>query len=136
MSGVNTSEVEITGDVVEWQTLLSGMQIVSLEGASADGTWTLSGGCSWNIRAGSEASEGDLTLSRDGGAELFATLSTGTVVELPSDAAEAADYDVRLELTIDGGAGAFASASGVIDANGRLSRQGFSLHLRISVNDT
>ena len=129
-------DLEFTGDVVEWQTLLSGMQIVSLEGATGDVAWTLSGGCSWNVRAGSEASEGDLTLSRDDGGELFATLAAGTVVELPSDAADAADYDVRLEFTIDGGAGEFDSASGVIDADGRLSRQAYSLHLRISVNDT
>src|SRR5512132_2837540 len=98
MSGVSTQEVPIdaSGDVVEWQTLLSGMQIATLEGASAHGVWTLSGSCSWNVRSGNDASEGDLTLSRDDGAELFSTLAGGTVTELPSDAADAAAYDLRL----------------------------------------
>jgi hypothetical protein len=126
--------IDVSGDVVEWQTLLSGMQTATLEGATSDEAWTLSGSCSWNLRSGPGASEGDLTLTRGDGAELFATLAAGTVVEFPSDATEAADYDVRLEFTIDGGAGAFDAAAGSILVDGRLSREGFSFRLHISVN--
>ena len=132
--GVDAFEIDIAGDVVEWQTLLSGMQIATLEGASADGTWTLSGSCSWNLRSGPDAREGDLTLSRDDGAELFATLARGTVVEGPSEATDAAGYHIRLEFTVDGGAGAFEGASGGIVAEGHLSREDFSVGLRVSVN--
>lgn len=137
MSDVNASDlrIDLTGDVVEWQTLLSGMQTATLAGASSDGAWTLSGSCSWNLRSGPDASEGDLTLSRDDGAELFATLAVGTVVELPSDATEAAGYEVRLEFTVDGGAGDFDAAAGSVLLDGRLSRENFSFRLQISVSD-
>ncbi len=128
-------DIEVTGDVVEWQTLLSGMQVVTLEGASADGAWTLSGSCSWNVRAGPDASEGDLALTRADGAELFATLAVGQVVELPSDAADTADYEVRLEFTVDGGTGEFDGAIGTVVADGRLSREGFALRARSAVKD-
>lgn len=126
--------IDIAGDVVEWQTLLSGMQTATLEGASPDGAWTLSGSCSWNPRSGADAAEGDLTLSRDDGAELFATLAAGTVVERASDAADAAAYDARLEFTIDGGAGDFDDATGSIRADGRLSRETFSFHLQLKID--
>jgi hypothetical protein len=128
-------DIEAAGDVVEWQTLLSGMQIATLEGASLDGAWMLSGSCSWNARTGREAAEGDLTLSRDDGAELFATLAAGTIVELASDASDAADYDARLEFTIDGGAGDFDAATGSMTVTGKLSREGFSVLTSVSVND-
>jgi hypothetical protein len=127
--------IDVAGDVVEWQTLLSGMQIATLQGASVDGAWTLAANCSWNVRSGPDASEGDMTLSRDDGAELFATIAAGTVTELPSDAADAAGYDLRLDFTIDGGAATFEAATGSIHANGRLSREGFSLGLEISLDN-
>ena len=137
MSDVTAREfrIDVAGDVVDWQTLLSGLQIATLEGASPDGAWTLSGSCSWNVRAGPDAAEGDLTLVRGDGAELFATLAAGTVVEISSGAADAAGYDARLEFAIDGGAGDFDGVTGSIFAEGRLSREAFALHLRISVND-
>ncbi len=133
MSDVNSIEIDIAGDVVEWQTLLSGMQIATVEGATADGAWTLSGNCSWNPRSGLGASEGDLTLSRNDGAELFASLSAGTVVEELSESGDAAGYDAHLELAVDGGAGEFEGAAGSIVAAGRLSRDGFRMQLRVSV---
>ncbi len=125
--------IDIAGDVVEWQTLLSGMQTATLEGASSDGAWTLSGSCSWNPRSGPAAGEGDLTLSRDDGAELFATLAAGTVTERPSDAADAAAYDASLEFAVDGGAGALDAATGSIRAEGRLSRETFLLRIEVSI---
>lgn len=131
---MNAFQIDITGDVVDWQTLLSGMQVATLEGASVGGTWALSGSCSWSVRSGPDAREGDLTLSRGDGAELFATLAAGTVVEAPSEAADAAGYNARLEFTIDGGAGEFEGAGGSVKVTGHLSREGFALEIRVSVN--
>ena len=38
--------IDFSGEVVEWQELLNGTQVLSLEGASADGQWSLSGALS------------------------------------------------------------------------------------------
>lgn len=130
---MNATEFEIAGDVVEWQTLLNGMRIASIEGASVDGDWTLSLSVSWNVRSGPDVSEGDLTLTRPDGAELYATLTEGRIGELPSGAADAAGYGARLEFAVDGGAEELAYASGVISADGQLSREGCSLRVRIAV---
>ena len=66
---------------------------------------------------------------------LFATLAVGQVAELPSDAADAADYHVRLEFTVDGGTSEFDGAVGTVLADGRLSREGFALRVRVAVKD-
>lgn len=116
--------IEITGDVVEWQELLNGTQIVTIEGASADG-WTLSGSVSWNIRDASAAGEGDITLTRDDGAELFGTLVRARVSEIGEREVEEADHAMQLEYEIDGGSGAFEGASGSARAEGRLSAEAF-----------
>jgi len=133
MSYVITNEfrIDVAGDVIEWQTLLSGAQIATLEGASGDGAWTFSGSCSWNPRSGADATEGDLAITRADGAEIFATLADGTVVELPSDADR---YRLSLRFTVDGGAGDFAAAAGMVEADGRLRRQGFSLEIRVDLD--
>ena len=132
---MNAIKIDIACDIVEWQTLLSGMQLATFTGATADGAWTLSGSCSWNPRYGAEASEGDLVLSRSDGAELFATLAAGTIVELPSDAADAAGYDARLEFIVDGGDGVFDDATGSIRVEGRLSRGSLTLHVCLAIGD-
>jgi hypothetical protein len=116
--------IEITGDVVEWQELLNGTQIVTLEGVSADG-WTLSGSVSWNIRDASAAGEGDITLTGDDGAELFGSLARARVSEIGEREVEEADRSMHLEYEIDGGGGAFASASGSARAEGWLSAEAF-----------
>jgi len=116
--------IEITGDVVEWQELLNGTQIVTLEGASADG-WTLSGSVSWNIRDASAAGEGDITLTCDDGADLFGSLVEARVSEIGEREVEEADHAMHLEYEIDGGSGAFEGASGSARAGGRLSAEAF-----------
>jgi hypothetical protein len=132
MSTVSMDEfrIDVSGDALEWQTLLSGAQIVTLEGASRDGAWTFSGTCSWNPRSGADATEGDLAITRADGAEIFATLAGGTVVEQPSDADE---YRLSLRFVVDGGAGDFEAAAGKVEAAGRLRRQGFSLEVRVDL---
>jgi hypothetical protein len=117
--------IEISGDIVEWQELLNGTQIVTLEGASNDGAWAMSGLVSWNIGLASNAGEGDITLRRDDGAELFGTLVRGAVTEIDDGNGSDASHAVRLEYEIDGGTGAFESADGVAAAEGTLSPGSF-----------
>jgi len=116
--------IEITGDVVEWQELLNGAQIVTIEGASADG-WTLSGSLTWSARDADFAGEGDVTLTRGDGAELFGSLVRARVSEIGEADVEDADRAMRLDYEIDGGSGAFDGASGSARAEGRLSMESF-----------
>jgi len=124
--------IEITGEVVERQELLNGTQSVTLEGADASGEWTLAGGLSWNVGLVDYPGEGDLTLARADGAEIFATLVRAAVVET-EDSDEAVDHIFRLTYEIDGGAGAFLDATGTASAEGTLAGDTFrgrwSLHL-------
>ena len=115
--------LQIEGDVVERQELLNGTQILTLEGAADAGgeRWTLSGLLSWN-RGLKDTIEGDITMARSDGAEVFATLARGSVAEL-TDGSGASHFS--LEYEIDGGTGAFAEASGAIDADGFLDEAGF-----------
>jgi hypothetical protein len=117
--------IDIAGDVVEWQELLNGTQILSLEGVSADGAWTLSGSLSWNIGLRESSGEGDLALSHADGAEIFATLTRADVRDVGEREIEEADHTMRLEYEIDGGTGEFASASGAATADGTLSADAF-----------
>lgn len=121
-------EIEFTGEIVERQELLNGTETVSLEGASSDGRWRMSGLVTWNIGLVSNAGEGDITLTRDDGAELFATLVRGDVRETrEDDAAEAgAAHSMHLEYEIDGGGGAFDGATGRCEATGTLQVAGFA----------
>ncbi|MBI5284747.1 MAG: hypothetical protein HY874_06600 [Chloroflexi bacterium] len=116
--------IDISGDVVEWQDLLNGTCIATLDGASPDGAWTLSGSVAWDTRSGGHAIEGDITLSAADGSELFGSLADGEVAEIAEDAADAG-YVMRLEYDIDGGAGEFASAIGSAAVQGGLSRERF-----------
>ena len=119
-------EIEVAGEIVERRGLLDGTETVSLEGESGDGRWTMSGLVTWNIGLVSNAGEGDITLRRDDGAELFGTLVRGDVGEVPGDGDEgAADHVMRLEYEIDGGSGAFEGATGVCEAVGTLAAGAF-----------
>ena len=116
-------EIDFAGEIVERQELLNGTETVSLEGESGDGRWTMSGLVAWNIGLVSNAGEGDITFTRDDGAEIFGTLVRGDVVEVSGE--DEADHAMRLEYEIDGGAGAFASAAGPCDAVGSLAAATF-----------
>ena len=124
--------IDIAGDVVEWQKLLNGVQTVTLAGTSADGAWALTGACAWDVRAGSSAEEGDVALTRSDGAELFATLTGGTVVETAGIDIDAADYAMTLEFDIDGGSGPFEGVAGTLRAVGRLTRDGFACRVIVA----
>lgn len=119
-------EIEFAGEVVERQELLNGTETVSLEGVSADRRWTISGLLTWNIGLVSNAGEGDITLTRDDGAEVFATVLRGDVSETAaSEDGDGADHAFGVEYEIDGGSGAFASARGTCDAAGQLGGANF-----------
>jgi hypothetical protein len=116
--------IDVAGEVVERQELLNGTETVSLEGESEDGRWAMSGLVTWNIGLVSSAGEGDITLLRDDGGEIFATLVRGDIVDA-ADGQDDAAHTMRLEYEIDGGTGAFASAAGTCDAVGLLAAATF-----------
>jgi hypothetical protein len=122
-------EIEISGDVVERQELLNGTQIVTLEGASDDGRWTMSGLVSWNIGLANAAAEGDITLSRDDGAEIFGTLARGDLSE-----SDDGDIEFKLAYDVDGGAGEFVAASGRSEAVGVVANDSFSGRWGVTLN--
>jgi hypothetical protein len=124
-SSVEEIRIAIAGDVVEWQELLNGAQIVTIEGASADG-WTLSGSVTWSARDADFAGEGDVTLTRADGAELFGSLVRARVSEIGEQEVVEADHLMRLAYEIDGGSGEFEGVSGTARAEGRLSREAFA----------
>jgi hypothetical protein len=118
-------EIEVAGDVVEWQELLNGTRTATIEGASADAAWTLVGGVTWNIGLRENTGEGDLTLTASDGDELFGTLVAGDVAEMEGVVGDA-DHTMRLRYEIDGGSGRYESAAGAATAEGTLSRSGFA----------
>ena len=59
-------ELAFTGDIVERQELLNGAETATLEGATADGAWTLSAVVTWNIGLEANTGEGDITLAARG----------------------------------------------------------------------
>ncbi|MEX2245457.1 MAG: hypothetical protein WEC75_02105, partial [Dehalococcoidia bacterium] len=111
--------IAIEGDIVEREELLNGTQVLTLEGVSGDGAWRMSGALSWNIGL-REAAEGDITLSRADGAELFGTLVGAEVRELAGVESGEGGHAMRLEYEIDGGSGAFEGAEGRASAEGEL----------------
>jgi hypothetical protein len=123
---------DLSGDVVERQELLNGTESVTLEGGSSDGAWAVSGLVSWNIGLESYAGEGDITLSRDDGAELFGTVVRAVVSDTSgADPGSAeAGFALRLEYEIDGGAGELAGASGTATGEGTLGEGTFTLRIR------
>ncbi|MBF6599462.1 MAG: hypothetical protein IVW36_03000 [Dehalococcoidia bacterium] len=126
-----TFEFEVSGDVVERQLLLNGTQIVTLEGESADGGWTLTAGLSWSIRPAARPSEGDITLTAAAGDEIFASLHEGGIREAP--ASDEADHTLVLRYDIDGGSGSFTGVGGGIEAAGTLAGDAFRLQIAVAL---
>ena len=116
--------IDFAGEIVERQELLNGTETVSLEGESADGHWAMLALVTWNIGLVSNVGEGDITLSRDDGAEIFGALVRGDLAEASGDDG-AADHAMRLEYEIDGGSGVFEGATGVCEAVGTLAAGAF-----------
>jgi hypothetical protein len=119
--------LDFRADVVERQELLNGTETVTIEGASSDGGWTLVCTFSWNLGILESPAEGDLTISREDGAEVFGTLVSATVRERDGGHR----FDLRFE--IDGGAGAFEGATGSIEAGGSIAGDEVSGELRMGV---
>jgi hypothetical protein len=123
-------QITFDGDVVERSELLNGTESVTLEGASEDGTWTLSGGISWNLGLVDYPGEGDLVLAREDGSELYASLTAARVSERDGGETFDAEYEV------DGGAGAWEGASGGITASGTISGERFNGRWHISLESS
>ncbi len=116
-------DIEIAGEIVEQQELLNGTRTVTLSGGSADGVWTLDGVVSWNRGLVEFAGEGDLTLVREDGAELYATLVRATVRD---DAGEdEAEVSLSVAYQVDGGTGELEDATGAIAGTVRIVAGGF-----------
>lgn len=111
--------LEITGDILERSELLNGTESVTLHGKSDDRRWELSGMLSWNLGLVDYAGEGDLTLVRDDGAELYGTVLTARARQ------HEGDWQFEAEYEIDGGAGPFSAASGRASAIGELAGDTF-----------
>lgn len=123
--------IEFTGDIVERQELLNGTQIVTLSGESADGEWQLVGELAWNVGLVDFSGEGDITLSREDGAELLGTLIAAAVTEIGESDLEV-DHRIHIDYEIDGGSGEFESAIGAMRASGELAGDIFRLAFTIS----
>jgi hypothetical protein len=114
--------LEISGDIVERSELLNGTESVTLQGVSDDSRagdddrasegdrWDLTGIVSWNLGLVDYAGEGDLTLTRGDGAELYGSLVSAAARRAEGDAA--GDWAIHAEYEIDGGSGQFDAASG------------------------
>ncbi len=120
---------QVSGDVVEREELLNGTQTVAIEGSSEDGAWALTGTVAWNLGLRDFAGEGDLTLAREDGSEIFATLTNASVQESADDGA--GGHMLRLVFEIDGGSGQYEGTHGGIDASGMLTDGSFRLNLAI-----
>jgi hypothetical protein len=116
--------IEFTGDVVDRQELLNGTQSVDIEGSDSSGEWSLSGSFSWNLGLIDFAGEGDLTLTRRDGAEVFGTLTRALLTDAGEGDADAQSA-FAIDYEIDGGSGAFADAAGAAHAEGVLSDTSF-----------
>jgi hypothetical protein len=121
--------VEMVGEIVERQELLNGTQTIALEGADAAGEWTMTGSLSWNRGLVDYVGEGDLTLTRTDGSEIFTTVTRASVTDADDGQSFSAAYE------IDGGSGAFDGASGEAEGTGELSGETFrgtwALRLRL-----
>ena len=116
-------ELQCEGEIVERSELLNGTESVTIDGAGdgAGSAWTIVSMLAWNLGLIDFAGEGDLTLARDDGAELYATATSVRVEE-----SAAGELAFRATYEIDGGAGAFEGATGSVRASGVLSESGFS----------
>ena len=114
------TELDVTGEIVERQELLNGTESVTLEGI-ADGGWTVVSTISWNLGLVDFEGEGDLTLTRTDGAELYAT---ATRVRVAAAGDEQRAFDAAFE--VDGGTGTFEGAHGEVEARGYLGEDDFS----------
>jgi hypothetical protein len=125
--------LDFSGDVIERQELLNGTEWVTVEGASPDG-WALVTGFSWNLGMLEQRGEGDLTLARHGGDEIFATLTRADVsADVSADDGGVSARAFALSYDVDGGAGAFDGASGSASAAGMLTANSFTGRWRVSL---
>jgi len=124
--------IEARGDIVEREELLNGTQIVTIEGASDDGGWSVGGTISWNIGLDVRGVEGDVTFTRADGAAIFGTVTGGRV---EARDAEDAGVGLRLEYDVDGGSGALEGARGAATAEGVLSGESFRCAWRVTLED-
>ncbi len=116
-------ELDLAGDIVEQQDLLNGTRSVTLAGQSGDGAWSFEGTLSWSGGLTEYAGEGDITLTRDDGSELFGAATA--VRQEGATEGESAELALCADYEMDGGSGAFESGSGRGSARIRVGMGGF-----------
>jgi hypothetical protein len=116
-------EISCSGDVVERQELLNGTKTITIEGASDDGAWTLTGVISWNRGLVDFAGEGDVALIR-GDDEVLATLVRAEALTPEGD--DASDHLLKIEYEVDEGSGAYSGAAGTGRAEVRIAGDEFT----------
>jgi len=116
-------ELDLAGDIVEQQDLLNGTRSVTLAGRSGDGAWSFEGALSWSSGLAEYVGEGDITMIRNDGSELFGTATAVRQEDVPEG--ESAELALRADYELDGGSGAFEFGSGRCTARIRLGMGGF-----------
>lgn len=122
--------LEFVGEIVERQELLNGTESVTVDATSGDGEWTLNATVSWNLGILDFAGEGDVTLVRPDGRELY-----GTLIHARPARAEAVDWIIEARFDVDGGSAAWSGASGSITARFELRADVAAAALELNVRD-
>ena len=116
--------INFSGAVTDRQSFLDGGRTSAIEAEDQPSAgWRMGLNLRWPVET-EEVNEGDLTLVDPLGAELYATLTAGTVAEITDEEgnADAAQIDLRFEVT--GGDGGYAGAAGAVHVTGTLAGQG------------
>ena len=126
---VESLNLDFAGEVSQNHEMLDGTRQLVLEGAARDETrrsWTLTLSLAWTMRAEAEIEESDLTLSRDDGSEVYASLSAGRYREGGLAGVEGAAEGFDIDFDIDSGAGEFDSVAGSVHMSGTVDEQRFT----------
>ena len=129
--------LDFEGEVSQNQEMLDGTRQLVLEGRADDDdhvSWSITVTLAWTMGDEAEIEEGDLTLSRDDGAELYAGLRAGRYRERGLVGVEGAAAGFDAAFAIDGGEGEFASSAGRVRLRGTFTEQRFAATADVRVN--
>ena len=121
--------LEVEGEVGESREMLDGTRQIVLVGSAEDDhreSWSLTLTLAWSMGADAKIEEGDLSLSRDDGAEVYGSLRAGRYREAGGAGVQGAAESFEAAFDIDGGEGEFASAGGSVRLAGTFTRERFA----------
>jgi hypothetical protein len=111
--------LRLEGVTVEEGDLLDATRMATISGQARDDAgrgWRWEMSLSWTMALRSDFSEGDVSLLREDGAQIFATLTEGEYVEDP----EEDEGSFTAVFQIEGGEGPFETARGSVETNCRV----------------